>query len=443
MALQAPPAETARRWRRRPDQVLRWMSGRRALLAAVLSAALGLLAALGELTSLGSLTGRHGAAGWWIFLAFALPQGWAMSVMTYTLLRPALIEGSGRDAIIGRWLRWSTLFALLVQQVPALYYTHWLDSLQLSGWLVLLIGLELVGRAPARLHQALQRLLTRQAISPAQGVEDLQRGLERTGHSWSVVSGWCVAGALLITSPSTLIAASWRSWTLGPAASDLALLIVAGAVAGSWLGRMAGYGRLLNSALRKQEVHLRVILSHPDGAGGLKPIGDFHLYQSLTASLPAIFLAVWVLLISLGGANRLWGGYRPYLDQYLWLLPLAMLFEILVFAVPMNAVHTIMRKHKEDVFLPEADRLSPAIVAAQAGLALLASQADGEPEAARQRLALLTEHHQELENAPTWPVDSSIRRRFTWRNLGLLIPFAGYILGHQSFWQQISDVFKG
>jgi hypothetical protein len=250
-----------------------------------------------------------------------------------------------------------------------------------------------------------------------------------------------VATALLITSPPALLAASRsRSWALGPAASELAVLIVAGAVAGSWLGRMSGYGRLLGKALRKQQLNLRVIPGHPDGAGGLKPIGDFHLYQSLTASLPAIFLAVWVLLISLGGANRLLGAYREYLDQYLWLLPLAMLFEILVFVLPMSSVHTIMKSQKESIFLAEADRLSPAIAAARTSLD---GQAGAEPEAARQRMAELVERYQELESVPTWPVDSSIRRRFTWRNAGLLVPFAGYIVGHMPFWQQVSDVLRG
>jgi len=84
--------------------------------------------------------------------------------------------------------------------------------------------------------------------------------------------------------------------------------------------------------------------------------------------------------------------------------------------------------------------LSPAIAAAQAGLD---SQADEDSEAARQRLPQLIEHYQELEKVPTWPIDSSIRRRFTWRNLVLLIPFVGYIVGHMSFWQQVSDVLKG
>jgi len=416
----------------------------------VLSITLALLATLGPLTALGRWTALHGSAGNWIYLSLALPQGWAMWVMTYTLLRPELVSASlesaagreaaaRREASVGRWLRWSTLFVLAVQQIPLLYYGHRLDVLEGSGWVVLLVGLELAGRAPVRLDQAVRRLESRKVLGPPERVEDLMRDLERTGHVWAVASGWCVAGVLLVTSPAALLAVS-RSAAAGLVASDLALLIVAGGVAGSWLGRMVGYGRLFRKALRRPDLNLRVILGHPDGAGGLEPIGDFYLYQSLTSSLPAIFLGAWMLLISLGGASRLLTSYRPYLDQYLWLLPLAMLFEILVFVVPMNSVHQVMKSWKENTFLARADSLSPAIAAAQDSLDSSDSE---ESAAARERLTQLTERYQELQKAPTWPIDSSIRRRFTWRNLGLLVPFLGYIVGHLPFWQQVSDVLKG
>jgi len=426
------------------------MKQRRSTIDMVLSITLALLVTLGPLTALGRWTAAHGSAGAWIYLSFALPQGWAMWVMVNTLLRPGLVSGSlevaadgeearRREASVGRWLRWSTLFVLAVQQIPLLYYDHELDTLEASGWLVLLVGLELAGRVPVKLRQAVQRLESREVIGPAERVEDLMRGLERTGHVWAVASGWCVAGVLLITSPAALLAVS-RSPAEGLTISDLALLIVAGGVAGSWLGRMVGYGRRFGKALRKEDLHLQVILGHPDGAGGLEPIGDFYLYQSLTASLPAIFLGVWMLLISLGGASRLLAPYRPYLDQYLWLLPLAMLFEILVFVRPMNSVHQAMKLQKEHDFLAKADGLSPAIAAAQAGLDTNTSE---KLEAGKKFLTQLTERYQELQKAPTWPIDSSIRRRFTWRNLGLLLPFIGYIIGHLAFWQQVSDVLKG
>jgi hypothetical protein len=438
MGLGASHATTARHlWNGLP-QVSRWLSRRRSRIDVVLSITLALLAALGPLTALGQWTAQHGSAGKWYYLSMGLPQGWAMGVVTYTVLRPDLVSGS-RGASVWRWLRWSTLFALSIEQIPLLYYYRELDILLLSGWLVFLVGLELAGRAPVKLRQAVRRLESREVLGPAERVEDVLRGLEPAGRAWAAAGGWCVAGALLATSPLALLAVR-RPWVYGVTASDLALLVAAGGLAGSWLGRMIGYARVFGQALRREDLHLRVILGHPDGAGGLEPIGDFNLYQSLTASLPAIFLGVWMLLISLGGANRYLAPYRLYLDQYLWLLPLAILFEILVFVLPMNSVHLIMKSWKEHAFLARADRLSPAIAAAQARLD---SHDNGDPDAARQLLTQLTERYQELQNAPSWPVDSSIRRRFTWRNLGLLIPFIGFIIGHLPFWQQVSDVLRG
>jgi hypothetical protein len=427
----------AERWSARAGTVLaRW--------SVTLSCALGLLMVLMMLTAVGHWHARYGLGVLWIYPAIALPQAWMMAVMTYTLLRPELVAGGdgqashNRQAAVARWLRWSTLAALLLQQIPVLYYDHLMHVLQLSGWLVLLVGLELAGGAPGNLRLTLARLSSRGILGPSPRVEELRGELERIGPGWTVASGCVVAVALLLTSPPALLAAGT---SIGPAASSLALLIVAGAVAGSWLGRMTGYGRLLGRDLRRKELRLRLIPGHPDGAAGLKPVGDFYLYQSLTASLPAVFLGAWVLLISLGGASQLLAGYRPYLTQYLLLLPLAMLFEILVFVQPMSSVHAVMKNQKEEEFLPEVDRLSLAIASTTADID---DQVSADQEAARQQyLARLAEQYPQLENVPTWPVDSSIRRRFTLRNLGLLIPFLGYIVGHMPFWQQVSDALKG
>ena len=181
-----------------------------------------------------------------------------------------------------------------------------------------------------------------------------------------------------------------------------------------------------------------MIPGHPDGAGGLKPLGDFYLFESLTASLPAVFLSVWVLLFSLGGPSPLWSVYRLYLDPYLALLAAAILVEVLVFVLPMKSAHDVMTLAKHDLFLPEADRLFPAGAPGQQGSpALQPSPDDG---VVRQRLI---ERFNDLNGAPTWPIDSSIRRRFALRNLALLVPFIGYLVGHMQFWQQVADTFKG
>jgi len=321
-----------------------------------------------------------------------------------------------------------------------LHHQRW-DQLETSGWLVLLIGLEVAALAPVRVDKAMQRLLHRDVLrAPAQAIRESQSDLEQAGHTWSVAGGWCVSLVLLLTWPLVShVAGHWHSWAFGPAVTDEILVLLAGAIAGGWLGRMTGYGRL-GTILAKRGLQLRVVPGHPDGAGGLRPIGDFYLYQSFVASLPATFVAVWVLLISLGGRNSVWRHYRPYLYQYLWLLALAILFEVLVFLLPLRSIHLIMKKQKEEVLLAEADRLSPLIEAAQAQRE---AEANEDGDTGQRQLARLVQRYKDLEKTPTWPIDPSIRRRFTLRNLGLLVPFAGYLVGQAPFWQQISDVFKG
>lgn len=104
----------------------------------------------------------------------------------------------------------------------------------------------------------------------------------------------------------------------------------------------------------------------------------------------------------------------------------------------MKSAHDVMTREKHDLFLPEADRLFPAGAPGQPGhLALPPSPDD---TAVQQRLI---ERFHELNDAPTWPIDASIRRRFALRNVALFIPFIGYLVGHMQFWQQVSDTFKG
>jgi len=146
------------------------------LIAVALSITLGVLTALGPLTILGPLMARHGSAGTFIYLAIALPQGWAVAVMVYTLLTPDLVGASGRRSMTGRWLLWSTLPVLLVQQLTFFHYAHRMDTLEISGWLVLLIGLELARRAPAKLRLTIQRLRDREVLVPAAHIADLSRG---------------------------------------------------------------------------------------------------------------------------------------------------------------------------------------------------------------------------------------------------------------------------
>ncbi len=67
------------------------------------------------------------------------------------------------------------------------------------------------------------------------------------------------------------------------------------------------------------------------------------------------------------------------------------------------------------------------------------------PESAPERqevkdfIADMTEEYQRIERAPTWPIDSSIRRRFSLSNIALFLPFVGYAVGGTTVWEQLSN----
>ncbi|MGH3926244.1 MAG: hypothetical protein ACRDTT_25835, partial [Pseudonocardiaceae bacterium] len=355
------------------------------------------------------LTAGYGTAGRADFVWYSVLQAWAVGALLWQTV--PISRRSRRSAFLSRVLMWSSLPALGLQQIAYVLGNQRADVLTVVAWAALLIGIELGASASDRLHRALRRLADRAVLRSGDTTAELERTFGRVGSRWAAVGvGSVTLLLLLVTWPRAAeFAARWDSWSIGPAVADQVLVVVAGATAGGLLGRLAGYGRL-GTVLTKHSQALVIIPGHPDRAAGLKPIGDFYLYQSLVASVPAIFLAGWVLLVVLAGAKPEIGRYQPYLDQYLALLIVAVAFEVLVFLLPIRSVHTMMKRYKEEILLSEADRLSVAIEALRARLA---DGQDDEWERNGQRLALLLERRDHLEKTPTWPWDPSIRRQFT------------------------------
>jgi hypothetical protein len=407
----------------------------RGLIAAATGIALSLIALI------------YASGGRWNFrwLVDFLPSGWFVAAVTFAAVLPDRLPDS-RLAPIRRWVLWSILAVFLLPWVVwfaedvqrfALLKHEYLGPVLLfaSGILVFLLGVDLAARLPERLERTLQRLRDRGVFRVADNdFVAITHHIEATGRRWSLIFGSAVAAVVLITSPETwYLADRWSQWSAGWVAPELFFRVMASYVAGRWLGRMAGYGRL-GSLLIRRKIEINVVPGHPDGAGGLKPIGKFYLYQSMITSLPAIFLAVWVVLFWLLFPGS---GYR---SQYLWLLLLAIVFEVLAFILPMHSMHKVMTKQKEVILWRQADRLSRIIAARQERIDTEsdASRRDHEPD-----LPDLVERYQVLEKTPTWPVDRTIRRRFTLHNLGLMLPLVGYLVGHTEFWQKLSDMLKG
>lgn len=390
---------------------------------------------LAACAALGAAVIVHGSAGSWKYFGFILPQAWSIAV-----LAAVLVAGRRLTRRTRRWLLWSTLPGMIVQQLAYMADHQRGDLLVVVAWLVLLVGLELADGTAARLHYALLRLRYRGLLEGGEeSAERLEQALGRWGRRLAMAGALTVAVTLTVTWPRYgELAANWRDWGFGPAVADQVWVTVTGAVIGSWLGRLIGFG-LLGRTLRRLGVHLRMVPVHPDQAAGLKPIGDFYFYHSLLANLPAAFLGTWILILSLAQGVPAIDRYRPFLGQYLTLLAVAVLMGALAFVLPLFSIHRIMRRQKQEVLLAEADGLSFGIEDAHRR----AGRGDSETEAAKQRLEELVERFRLIEATPIWPIDPSIRRRFTVRNLVLLLPFAGYFLGESPIWQDVTDLVRG
>jgi type VI protein secretion system component VasK len=135
----------------------------------------------------------------------------------------------------------------------------------------------------------------------------------------------------------------------------------------------------------------------------------------MLAAIPALYLAVWWLLIPLWPNTR----YAHWRAPYLWLLALALMFEVLNFLVPIWSFHRAMQAQKTEL-LQTADQLSRRVVEIQAALADV--QDEQAWKALKDQLPYLTQQFLDIETMSTWPLDSRIRRRFTLNNVGLFIP---------------------
>lgn len=308
--------------------------------------------------------------------------------------------------------------------VEGLNLFEW-DVLLISGLVMLIIGIWLSLGIPKRMEDALDRLINRGVLQATEEkLEESKTALKLRANVWAFRSGLIVAIAILIAS----LVAYWPSFPFFVILETI-MDIFGGWIAGRYLGRMASYGKL-NFLLKEKRIPLEVKPGHLDGAAGFKPIGDFYFFQAMVLSIPALFLAVWWLIIPFWADGK----YVIWRASYLGLLPIAITFEILAFLVPIWFFHKEMQIQKK-VLLKNADALSRSIVETRSQLA--------EPKAAEQRdllekqLSYMIERYWSIEHMPTWPVDPKTRQYFTLNNLSLLIPLISNFIAGTRTWQEI------
>jgi len=281
------------------------------------------------------------------------------------------------------------------------------DWHKISALALLLIGIRVAARIDDLLSHALRRLCVRGVIDCSEDeLGQLNRTLALLRRKWAPAWGIAIGLAILLA-----FAAGWH-WKVIEYPWRLALLAVEAPIfyaAGYYIGWMVVQGRLAR-VLRTLDIRYSVQPGHPDGAAGLRPLGDFFFRQAMLASLPAAYLAFWMVL-------------QLPVEFSLILLPIFVFIEVAAFVWPMWSFHREMVRQKRSL-VTQADEIARRISSAQAELRRPTNPA--QVKELNARLTLDLKLYEELEHLPTWPVSKQIRRRFAVPNLILVaLPVLG------------------
>jgi hypothetical protein len=239
-------------------------------------------------------------------------------------------------------------------------------------------------------------------------------------------------GPLLATAMALGWLAAKRSEFLSYA--PLIVAETAGAyLVGMFVGRAVAYGGL-GRHLARRGLDLQSQPGHLDGAAGLRPVGELFIYNASLIAVLALYLGVWWLAF-------------PHLDRYPdWRRSYAGYFavvvaaEVLSFFTPLLWFHRKMSQRKREL-LAEGDGLAHQVLVLQ-GQWLTAAD-DQERTALTARMTYLTTRYQEIQQMPTWPVDTRVRRRFAVNNLLVLSPVLLQFLGIPDRWSTLWSSVAG
>ena len=291
------------------------------------------------------------------------------------------------------------------------------DMMFISGVLVFIIAAYMSQTLPSKMHQTITRLAARRSLKLSDDVlKDLTTKIIIRSNHFSSIFSIIVALVIFII----FLMAGERAETdilrdkLGLTIFEVFL----GFVAGHYVGQMVAFGTLGNMLIA-EKIDVLATPGHIDQAAGLKPIGTFYFFQAMILALPCLFLAVWWYVIPIYPLSYPLS-YEPWRDSYLLLLIVALFLEILSFVLPMWVFHSIMRRQKNK-YLQEADSLSEEIIKLEEDI--LNTSDSKSVQDIQRHLDFLREKYWQIENMPTWPVDASIRRKFTVNNALLFTPF--------------------
>jgi len=201
-------------------------------------------------------------------------------------------------------------------------------------------------------------------------------------------------------------AVAFGAW--GYLASVVLQLIVA-YVLGLLLWRIGVVAVMVSRLGARFDFDLR--LQHPDHSGGLRPLGDLCLTNALILSVPAIYLAAWLIVIPGFGADH--NRYAVYVPYYEVLLAVIFGLALITFALPLYAVHRAMLRQRDRLQGPLYELGARIDALTRSMLAEARTAAPDRLEKLRQEQEMLLKVYEATSDIPTWPFDRAILRRFS------------------------------
>lgn len=184
----------------------------------------------------------------------------------------------------------------------------------------------------------------------------------------------------------------------------------AGLVAGAFFGRLATYGSVA-AVLARPETGLNIQPGHFDGANGLKPVGDFYLFQAVLTAIPLLWLSGWALALPWYHSTQCYAdpidpAYTATVQwQYYgqWLVIAG--FTYVGFVRPVLELRNRLKRDQRDMLAKRVPEIEAEIASLNAGLARAAddSRRLGQ-EAAINELA---KERWAIRNMRCWPMDKA------------------------------------
>lgn len=229
--------------------------------------------------------------------------------------------------------------------------------------------------------------------------------------------------------------------------------VLSGIVVGAYFGRLATYGSLA-SQIAKDRIVVRVHPGHFDGANGLRPIGNFYLFQAMLTAIPLLWLAGWAIamptyLASPCLAEHVSPGFAQTVQwQFFGQWLVVAFFTHLGFVRPVIE----LRRKVASVHQTLLNQRIPAIEeqVKQMNSTWSESNDDAEKKRIETELLTLSRERWHIQNMSFWPMDRNMLRKYLSIELASSVlpvaigPFlalqnAGGASGRQSveFWSEL------